>query len=787
MSLEIVRFLISLAHPPFVSLTGLEPEMSHSPQTTPLDTSYACIMTATMLDTYDSQMLDYPSDLDVPMNPSVSSDVWTQEEAIMDDDAIHSSHKNTFESVEIDMEDYDGAIHTEYDMLNASEHALHPQNTAEIVDVEVYDVSQVHSPAAFPQPVPAENHTAENIAVGHLAAPEADVQKEGTESVQVAYFDGYTEAQAGAEIQHSAEPHAQVESYVQPDHHQVEDYEHVEAVNAYSVVAPTGEEAAHGDVEDVKQVTHVEDSVEVSAFQEPAVALPDIPASSNHAEPFVLHQEHPRIEEVGPDESSHEAPQVTYEDPHEISEGVYIDPPPPVLLTIEIADSIEFCLFNEPSQRSTPKPSTGGAEQGEAPIHVLLQNRPTLYYEPLSSVFDALRQDTFLSGHSPLTEGELVLDAYDLQLVMPEDNCYAREVSLHDLNMLHDGQGLSGLLRLRLRLDVPRFIIRFQQLHERVARLAMENTEENAQTVLPANIVDQPHPEDGQDEVKTEFQHPESNLEIDQVHITQSETLEGVKVPETTDVEQGHEETPRDEQEENQENESNLAYVPNPDDNAEHAETTGEEHGPTTETCEIVGAVTDTYEESTEESAENQEDGQEVETIHGETSVNEEAPAEVLPRTATPPSTHEHVPLDRNTDQNYDAEESGADLAEENHVTDYTDVDAQGDSEFNEDDLHNYDKPAPEVAGEEVPTEQPIEQNDEHGNVEPEEWYDDLDGEGEPDTTWDYEAEEQEQDDGTSIESSVTLSSKLSSKRSFHELDDEVDEEVSDQTLGSCT
>jgi hypothetical protein len=51
----------------------------------------------------------------------------------------------------------------------------------------------------------------------------------------------------------------------------------------------------------------------------------------------------------------------------------------------------------------------------------------------------------------------------------------------------------------------------------------------------------------------------------------------------------------------------------------------------------------------------------------------------------------------------------------------------------------------------------------ENAEFEPEDWDDDLDGEGEPDTFWELEQET------SSNQSSITLSSKTSSKRSISE------------------
>ena len=48
---------------------------------------------------------------------------------------------------------------------------------------------------------------------------------------------------------------------------------------------------------------------------------------------------------------------------------------------------------------------------------------------------------------------------------------HAREISLHDLNVLHHGLDLTGPLRLRLRTVLPRFINRYRSLQGQITRL----------------------------------------------------------------------------------------------------------------------------------------------------------------------------------------------------------------------------------------------------------------------------------------------------------------------------
>ncbi|KZT03500.1 uncharacterized protein LAESUDRAFT_659665, partial [Laetiporus sulphureus 93-53] len=60
------------------------------------------------------------------------------------------------------------------------------------------------------------------------------------------------------------------------------------------------------------------------------------------------------------------------------------------------------------------------------------------------------------------------------------DNMYMHEVTLHDLNVLHDGADLPGPLRLELRLVSPRFITRYHALRDQIARLELTVEEEGS-------------------------------------------------------------------------------------------------------------------------------------------------------------------------------------------------------------------------------------------------------------------------------------------------------------------
>jgi len=105
-------------------------------------------------------------------------------------------------------------------------------------------------------------------------------------------------------------------------------------------------------------------------------------------------------------------------DPHEVSDGIFIDPPPPVLLSLGDSEE-EYYLFSCPTHKSP-------AADGEGPTDnaPFLHNLPTLYYEPLAKVSQVLHLDGRLAQIFDLSWEELVIDAYDLvDLVISEVSC----------------------------------------------------------------------------------------------------------------------------------------------------------------------------------------------------------------------------------------------------------------------------------------------------------------------------------------------------------------------------
>ncbi|KAG5645878.1 hypothetical protein DXG03_005025 [Asterophora parasitica] len=453
---------------------------------------------SSILETFDSQMLDYQNDADFSMHLS-SSDMWFQDETAMEDDGLEPDL-----TIEVDMEHYDETQNTEYEMEDGSEIQ---DDIVEIQDVEVYDAFRPHSPdtdayhgheasvgplndsadvhiaAELLEPSPYTTHSPTILTEANSfetftpeVPPPAGTPQPQTPTVPA---DGNSVAHAPAAMDHPPHPEG----------------------------LELGLKAVTDDLVDQEESLSGEHSG--TTQRHPSVAH-DLGASDEAVKSHSIHL--PSAEPLEQQSSSHgidhqtgspefDSSAASTGDPHEISEGVYIDPPPAVLISVS-SDAPSISLFNAPSKSRLVTPSNGESELG---LVVLLAHQPTLYYEPLSSVFEALRQDEYLRSVSDVN-GELLFDAYDLELMMSEDYTFAHELTLHDLNVLHDGLNKTGPLRLRLRTVTPRFIDRYHMLQEQIAHFQLANHKD---------IAVEPSTEDVQDEDTSCDTHQQLELEQD--------------------------------------------------------------------------------------------------------------------------------------------------------------------------------------------------------------------------------------------------------------------------------
>jgi hypothetical protein len=430
-------------------------------------------MSSTVMDSFDAPMLDYSGDMDVHMQTTLSSPKpWIQPEAIMEED-VHTIHlPNPFPShlpqqdVEIDMDDYYNE-NVEYEMADG-EIAV---TDTELVDIDVYDATReeaasASAPASISHPagptdqdiskeptayLPSESEgatTDHEPPISNLEPPllksaqpelltptplqatvgqDHDIKPSGPSDAAVALQesappwaadtnDPHSNGEASTALERqTGSPRVtttdgtsdDVTALPLDDSEQKREPESSPAVHESSTAVPqnvtpaatVGEGSYQAEVQDSESRNAVripdesyEGGVSGAALDSAEAGEPELPAT----EPHVTEEDDA--------------------DPHEISEGVYIEPPPPVLVELPSTSNHSVCsLFNAPSA------DTGvTVPNGEAPYTTLLQNRPTLYYETLNDFFDALREEEHIQSIIEFADGEMVIDAYDLQLIVSE-------------------------------------------------------------------------------------------------------------------------------------------------------------------------------------------------------------------------------------------------------------------------------------------------------------------------------------------------------------------------------
>lgn len=388
-------------------------------------------MTTTMSETFDAQMSD-AGDIDISMYSTMATtDSWLSVEASMGDDTFSSgaaTFEYTHDGIEIEMGDDDEAI-TEYEMADGDGY------DEELQDVEVYDISQAASPLMV------EDH--------------GDQHHEDTDPMHIPSDDPLPVAEPPPL---SVEPAVAASStYDLGERSQLSSPTTVPIVVIHDSDAALQDRSGETTAIAAVSETHVVDGPPAPAVDDYPVSQPSwmIPPALP-AVPALLSSEAPELATVESVPDPHHESASSYEnyeaheaggttdaaglqesvagfedidvaatnesgDPHEISEGVYIDPPPPVLLSLPPSAEFGECsLFNLPTSSVPQSPSGSSKPASDEGLHLLLHDRPTLYYEPLSVVFAALREEQCIQNMPGFAEAELVLDAFDLQLCISE-------------------------------------------------------------------------------------------------------------------------------------------------------------------------------------------------------------------------------------------------------------------------------------------------------------------------------------------------------------------------------
>ncbi|KAI0747957.1 hypothetical protein C8Q80DRAFT_1353850 [Daedaleopsis nitida] len=461
-------------------------------------------MTTAMAEVFDTQMAD-SGEVDMSMYTTMATtDSWLSVEAQMTDEGFEYAQ----EGIEVEMGDDDEPI-TEYEMADEGDNY-------ELQDVEVYDISQAPSPLVVDDHL-TTNPSPEGTEIMLIPSDDHSSDPVLTATPEIAISDIYS-----AEVSHPVEllhPHIMVHDIDAAYEPHAELTVAVESTTvapsltdgcsdvAAAAVASTGlHETTHEPV--ALATPELRDVVDQQVVDPIPEHSPDLRSSFEFSHLAGGEPEHTAVDILqSAIEGCAASPDSGTADPHEISEGVCIDPPPAVLLSLPPSFEYGECsLFNLPTSSVPQSPSSSVKADTGNDLHLLLHDRPTLYYEPLSVVFAALRQEEFVQNMPDRAEVELILDAYDLQLSISEDNVYTHEVTLHELNVIHDDSDLGGPLRLRLKVFSPRFVTRYTTLRDQIARLNMTGNGD-AHTDAPAAVEQQLE----QEEPHTQHEDPTAN------------------------------------------------------------------------------------------------------------------------------------------------------------------------------------------------------------------------------------------------------------------------------------
>lgn len=181
--------------------------------------------------------------------------------------------------------------------------------------------------------------------------------------------------------------------------------------------------------------------------------------------------------------ADHEVPEEVYDaETHEEAkiETNHLGTAPPILLTVnsEGLEPVTVSLFSDPDAAIVASSSKTVSE----PPVVLLDQHHHLFGEPLTDLLTQLRTELLhaqpeILPRSDFEYKEVQLVVHDLQLVLTQDNIYAREISLFDLESMHRSCGLSGYLHLDFSMQ-PRFIDRYRAIRQAIEAQGIINNPE---------------------------------------------------------------------------------------------------------------------------------------------------------------------------------------------------------------------------------------------------------------------------------------------------------------------
>lgn len=436
------------------------------------------------MDSFDAQMADYQNDFDVPMHISSSDNWLQDVAPMEDDAQLAFQSKvgaaDASPTIEVDMEAYIDDGHVEYDMVD--DHLGHNPASGELLDVDVLPASTMQSPFVAVTTLPPVEYPPHSVSTPHsISTPLLSEQvTEPARIIEPKLVDHNTtsdlrdnapllgveqrsdristpEAVALHEYQNtepitipatsSEVPLDETDILHATNPTMLRFHLETNEISPHDLLAPSEKEHQSGpshlrsEQEATRPETTSNSNIQVShdpltlshvlpeQDHERITGVPDSEPYVDDAGPFIVQDPlskpmplevageafaeerppSPQEKEVSVLPSVEESAEVSNEPPEE----TYLEAPPPILLAIFSNDQPELCLFNKPSE---PLPNEDDSQER----HILLQASPNLYYEPLVHVFEALRQDEYISTVLEVPGNELALEAYDLELAITE-------------------------------------------------------------------------------------------------------------------------------------------------------------------------------------------------------------------------------------------------------------------------------------------------------------------------------------------------------------------------------
>ena len=427
---------------------------------------------STILETMDTPMADFNEDSDIPMGMGSSLENWLLPVTHMDEDGqMQQESYSHAESLEVDMAEYEETAEYEMDEAAAIE-----QNEQPLVDAEVLDVSFSSSPVPpVPQDLaqiqPQDAAPLEVSAEKFSLQPPADEHAQSTPSITLSQPGSGVAGDMVASLQPPSDGVIIGESSI-PIHEEQQESGRIDEIalqeNSHADATPGAAQervaAEHNAGLPDESPTHAiehdqNEQAELAGesdpppplnsddiLQVPSIAYDGVTATSD--EPPVEHAEEVQttitsVTVQGPQEvssidfdTSNPPPQseikqvvqegeiheelhatATTEDYHEFTGEEQFDSPP-ILLKLSVrsseGDQPDFVLFKLPDSVQN-----GDQAPSEEPL-VLLQHHQELFYESISSIFEAFRHEEYFTHLEELSNAEMLLSAPELQLDVSE-------------------------------------------------------------------------------------------------------------------------------------------------------------------------------------------------------------------------------------------------------------------------------------------------------------------------------------------------------------------------------